>query len=369
VKVLKRMSDAAFKDALEIFQNNKADMVTETVSKWEDKVIDLTKDIQKQIDSRIRTICEEIVENQRKQNFSYEVKDTESGEQIRGYLESSLGSDMKSFFEEALKKDSELQAIVDRDPGPNGDLFNESLRRFKEQGVKVFTERWKEDLNRAIERVRNLIQNLNFKKETEESKEIAKDSLAQAAEARKKAEESDKVAKRCLAEADDAKKEAQKFSEEVKSLRDKVSKAKEKNKELEAKMSGLIDQIKQSDAQTEAMKSELDKLREQLSHAKTEQDRNFIMSTILGILATAAKTGVDFYSSYKTSHQSQQTAEQQSPVFYLTVPQESSLDETRNPGVVETAPKGAGKNTIPVVFVTSKQQTPPPGISQKQERK
>jgi len=172
VIVLKPLSETTFNTALKTFQDSKFSTLCAIVSEWESQYDLLSKEIRDENVSRIQHVCEEQVMNQ-KNNVSDGVKDISSLEKKRESLREALNADKNPIFMDAIKNDSELAAIVERDPDFNKKIFDDVVREFSESGLPKIIEKIKEEIQQNIDLCETKIKELKAQEEADKAQREA----------------------------------------------------------------------------------------------------------------------------------------------------------------------------------------------------
>jgi len=168
VKVLKPLSEDAFKKAMESFQNNRVETVKATVASWEAKHDVLYSKIQKEFCERIDAIVKKQFNKLRKKYSVDDISDISSGEQKLKQLQEALESDLKKIVMKPVKDDSAIKSIIDRDPESNKDVFEETRNRFEETNLEALEEDFISEIKKMKDLARARIEGLRLQKETRE---------------------------------------------------------------------------------------------------------------------------------------------------------------------------------------------------------
>jgi len=216
---LKPLSEKAFGDTFERFQTSKFGEVREIARQWELKAEILSSKIQSEMASRIRVICDE-QEKQLRERFSCDnVKDVKSGEEQLEFLKKALTDDYCSMFLAAVRDDSGLEEIVDKDPDFNGALLHDIIDTFSTQDLEKIGERMKEFIQRSITIVESSINTIKLNEAISKSTKDIADLTAQAKKDREENEKLSKIIEKMNADAAEQKKQLEELQKQLEQSR------------------------------------------------------------------------------------------------------------------------------------------------------
>lgn len=249
VRVLKPLSEDAFLCSWKKFQGNKRDTIKGMVECWEYKCQALSPIIQDAILQIIVAVCDKFKNELLERYSCKDVKDIDSGKKHLKMLKDKNDADIQADILRAVEENSDLKAIIDRDPGPNRDIYESVLRKFSENTLKVILGNIRQSRDYDIQIVQGMINKFELE-ETLRRNAVLLDSL---------------------------KTEGEKNS---------------------ARLKQLEDEIEQRDALVKRQEDQIKKLEQTMRSANGSYGVQ-IASSVTGLLSDIVKTGFAVYQAVK----------------------------------------------------------------------